>query len=169
MTATLQVLYLRKVYEMANSKRVADVVTELIEPTVIELGYILWDVEFVREAAEWFLRITIDSEEGINIEDCEKVHRAIDPMLDEADPIEVSYRLEVSSPGLEREIRTDAHFEACIGEEIQVKLFTNLDGKKAYTGILKAYENKQIILETDDGEKCIDRKAASKVRTVFHF
>lgn len=154
---------------MANNKNVATTVTELIAPTVEELGYYLWDVEFVREAAEWFLRITIDSAEGINIEDCEKVHRAIDPMLDEADPIEVSYRLEVSSPGLEREIRTDVHFEACIGEKIVVKLFTKLDGKKEYVGILKAYENKEIILDTDEGEKKIERKAASKIRTVFDF
>lgn len=154
---------------MANNKNIAGVVTELITPTVEELGYMLWDVEFVREAAEWFLRITIDNEEGITIEDCEKVHRAIDPMLDEADPIEVSYRLEVSSPGLEREIRTEVHFESCIGEKIIVKLFTKLDSKKEYIGILKAYENKQIILDTDEGEKKIDRKLASKIRTVFDF
>ncbi|MBR5516257.1 MAG: ribosome maturation factor RimP [Clostridia bacterium] len=154
---------------MANNKNVATTVTELITPTVEELGYWLWDVEFVREAADWYLRITIDNEAGITIEDCEKVHRAIDPMLDEADPIEVSYHLEVSSPGLEREIRTDMHFEACIGEKIQVKLFTKLDSKKEYVGILKAYENKEIILETDEGEKKIERKAASKIRTVFDF
>ncbi|MBE6574442.1 MAG: ribosome maturation factor RimP [Ruminococcaceae bacterium] len=154
---------------MASGKNVATVVTELVTPTVEELGYMLWDVEFVREAAEWFLRITIDNEEGITIEDCETVHRAIDPMLDDADPIEISYRLEVSSPGLEREIRTDMHFAACIGEKIVVKLFTKLDGKKEYIGILKSYENKTIVLDTDEGEKSIERKLASKVRTVFDF
>lgn len=154
---------------MASQKKIADVVSELLTPVINDLGYEVWDVEYVREAAEWFLRITIDSLNGIDIDDCEKVHRTIDPILDEADPIEDSYRLEVSSPGLEREIRTDAHFEACIDEKIQIKLFTNFEGKKAYTGILKAYENKQITLETDEGVKVIDRKLASKVRTVFDF
>ena len=151
------------------AKKIADVVAELLTPVINDLGYDVWDVEYVREAAEWFLRITIDSPEGIDIDDCEKVHRAIDPVLDEADPIEDSYRLEVSSPGLEREIRTDEHFAACIGEKIVCKLFTKLDGKKEYTGVLKAYEDKQIILDTDEGEKSIDRKLASKVRTVFDF
>ena len=154
---------------MANSNRIADVCTELLTPVINELGYDVWDVEYVREAAEWFLRITIDSENGIDIDDCEKVHRAIDPVLDEADPIEDAYRLEVSSPGLEREIRTDVHFEACIGEKILCKLFTKLDGKKEYTGILKAYENKQIVLDTEEGQVTIERKLASKVRTVYDF
>ena len=151
------------------AKKIADVVSELLTPVINDLGYDVWDVEYVREAAEWFLRITIDSPEGIDIDDCEKVHRAIDPVLDEADPIEDSYRLEVSSPGLEREIRTDEHFAACIGEKIICKLFTKLDGKKEFIGILKSYEDKQIILDTDEGEKSIDRKLASKIRTVFDF
>ncbi len=151
------------------AKKIADVVAELLTPVINDLGYEVWDVEYVREAAEWFLRITIDSPEGIDIDDCEKVHRAIDPVLDEADPIEDSYRLEVSSPGLERDIRTDEHFAACIGEKIVCKLFTKLDGKKEYTGILKSYEDKQIILDTEEGEKTIERKLASKVRTVFDF
>lgn len=154
---------------MANGNRIADVVTELLTPVINSLGYEVWDVEYVREAAEWFLRITIDSPDGIDIDDCEKVHRAIDPVLDEADPIEDAYRLEVSSSGLERDIRTDAHFEACIGEKIVCKLFTKFEGKKEYTGILKAYENKQIVLETETGEITIERKLASKVRTFFDF
>ena len=154
---------------MAGGKRIADVVTELLTPVINDLGYEVWDVEYVREAAEWFLRITIDSPEGIDIDDCEKVHRAIDPVLDDADPIDDSYRLEVSSPGLERDIRTDAHFTACIGEKIEVRLFANLDGKKVHTGILRDYRDKQIVLECEDGERTIERKAASKIKTVFDF
>lgn len=154
---------------MANSNRIADVVAELLTPVINELGYDVWDIEYVREAAEWFLRITIDSPKGIDIDDCEKVHRTIDPILDEADPIEDAYRLEVSSPGLERDIRTDRHFLACIGEKIVCKLFTKLDGRKEYTGVLKEYENKQIVLDTEEGEVRIDRKLASKVRTYFDF
>lgn len=155
---------------MANQKKVADIVRELIEDRVIKAGYSIWDVEFVREAAEWFLRITIDSPDGISIEDCEKVHRMIDPMLDEADPIESSYRLEVSSPGIERDVRTDAHLEWCIGEKIIVKLFTALDGQKSYIGILSDYKDKKLTLELEDGtQKIIERKLASKIKTVYDF
>ncbi len=155
---------------MASSKNIAAKVRELLEGVINGLGYDVWDVEYVREGAEWYLRITIDSANGIDIDDCEKVHRAIDPVLDEADPIEDAYRLEVSSPGLERDIRLDEHFEACIGERILVKLFTNLDGAKTYEGILKAYEEQTIVLALDSGEeKRIARKLASKIRTVFEF
>ena len=95
-------------------------VKRLAEPIAEGLGYELWDVEYVKEGADYYLRITIDSSEGITIEDCEKMHRAIDPVLDEADPIESAYYLEVSSPGSERELRTDAHILACIGEDVEV-------------------------------------------------
>ena len=94
-----------------NTKNIAGVVTELITPVADELGYELWDVEFVKEGTRRILRVTIDSEEGITIDDCERMHRAIDPVLDEADPIESAYYLEVSSPGIERELRTERHIE----------------------------------------------------------
>ena len=92
---------------MANKKNgsVADVVTALALPIAEELGYSIWDVEYVREGADYYLRITIDNEEGITIDDCEAFSRAIDPILDEADPITDSYHLEVSSPGIERDIK----------------------------------------------------------------
>lgn len=93
-----------------STQGTASAVRELIEPTVTELGYDIWDVEYVKEGADMHLRITIDSEDGIDIDDCEKVHRAIDPLIDEADPIEESYLLEVSSPGIERRLRTPEHF-----------------------------------------------------------
>ena len=106
-----------------STQGTASAVRELIEPTVTELGYDIWDVEYVKEGADMHLRITIDSEDGIDIDDCEKVHRAIDPLIDEADPIEESYLLEVSSPGIERRLRTPEHFLACIGETVNLKLF----------------------------------------------
>ena len=93
-----------------SSKNTAAVVRELLEGTVNSLGFDLWDVEYVKEGADMYLRITIDSPAGIDITDCERVHRVIDPIIDEADPIDEAYMLEVSSPGVERQLRTPSHF-----------------------------------------------------------
>ena len=148
---------------------VASTVAALIEKTVSECACMLWDVEYVKIGAEYHLIVTIDSEDGITIEDCERVHRAIDPILDEADPIEGSYRLEVSSPGIERELRTDTHIEASIGEVVEVKLYTADDGgKKSYLGVLYGYESGEVkLVLRDDSEKSIKRDAISRMHTVF--
>ena len=114
-----------------KKQNVAGVVEALLTPVVEELGYRLWDVEFRKVGADPTLTITIDSDDGITIEDCEKFHRAIDPLLDEADPISEAYHLEVSSPGIERELRTDEHIRASFGEKVEVKLFTQQDGRKS--------------------------------------
>lgn len=164
-------------YNMANQgastpkKNIASRVTELIGGTVADLGYTLWDVEFVKEGAEWFLRVTLDSEEGISIDDCEKVHRAIDPILDEADPIETSYRLEVCSPGLERDLKTPAHYEFCKGWDVTLKLFTSLDGRKTVNGVLEGYdaEKDEFTVNENGEEVTIPKKAVSKIKTVFDF
>ena len=112
-------------------KGVTEVVWSIAEPLAEEFGYILWDVEFTREGSKRILRLTIDSEDGIGVDDCEKMHRAIDPLLDEADPIEEAYYLEVSSPGIERELRTDDHILACLGETVEVKLYAPINGTKS--------------------------------------
>ena len=136
-----------------GAKNIAGAVTELLTPTIVdEMGYILWDVEYVKEGSEYYLRITIDSEEGIYIEDCERVHRAIDPILDEADPIENSYRLEVSSPGIERELRTEEHILACEGWEVEARLYAQIEGAKVHRGIIVGYEDGILTLETPTGE-----------------
>ncbi len=121
---------------MAKSNSVAETVRALAEPVAEELGVWIWDVEFVKEGARRVLRITIDSEEGVNIEDCEKLHRAIDPILDEADPIEEQYYLEVSSPGLERELKNADHIYACEGWDVEVRLYAPIDGSKVFRGVL---------------------------------
>jgi len=168
--ATLQVLFdFPERINMANAKNTAEKVREALEAQINSLGYRLWDVEFVKEASEWYLRFTIDSDEGITIEDCEKVHRFIDPLLDELDPIEQSYHLEVSSPGVERDIRTPEHFAACIGETVEIKLFAPLDGKKNYSGTLLSFENQTIKIEDGGREYLIPRDKASKIKTVFEF
>ncbi len=151
---------------MANRKNVATTVRELVAPVADSMGYTLWDVEFVREGARRVLRITLDKPEGINIDDCEAFHRTIDPMLDEADPIDQSYYLEVSSPGIERELKYDFHFDACLGERVEVRLFApDPNGQKTICGTLEGYDADSI---TVDGRKIL-RSAVSKVRTVYDF
>jgi len=162
--------FLEKNMIVKGSKNIASAVRALLAPTIVdEMGYILWDVEYVKEGAEWYLRITIDSEEGIYIEDCEKVHRAIDPILDEADPIENSYRLEVSSPGIERELRTEEHILSCIGWEVEAKLYTQVNGAKQHRGFIESYEDGVLTLENDQGKVAIERKNIGMLRTVYDF
>ncbi|MBE6576089.1 MAG: ribosome maturation factor RimP [Ruminococcaceae bacterium] len=152
-----------------STKNIASTVRELIAPTAESLGLILWDVEYVKEGTEWYLRVTIDTEEGVTIEDCEKMHRAIDPLLDEADPIENSYHLEVCSPGLERELKTDFHFAACVGEPVEVRLFAPMDGSKSFCGILAPIEDDCIRIEDEGGIRAFPRAAVARVQTLFDF
>ena len=155
-----------------NGKNTAETVRQLIAPTVSAMCFDLWDVEFVKEGAEWILRITIDSPEGIGIEDCEAVSRAIDPILDEADPIESSYRMEVSSPGIERTLRTPEHFAACEGMKASVKLFApDENGDKTLVGILGGFddEKKEILITTEKGERRIAFENAAKANLVCDF
>jgi len=154
-----------------STKNIAGKVRALIEDTVSELGYFLWDVEYVKEGAEWFLRITLDSEEGININDCEKVHMIVSPMLDEADPIEGSYRLEVSSPGIERDLKNTAHYAACLGWDVEVRLFTSLNGRKVIKGVLAGYneETGDILIDENGEEIVLEKNLVSKVKTVYDF
>ena len=148
-------------------KNVRETVREAIEPTVTELGYSIWDVTYTKIGADYHLEITIDSEAGINIEDCEKVHRAIDPILDECDPIEDFYYLEVSSPGIERELRVPEHFEAMIGAKVEVRLFVARNGAKSVIGELVGYDNGSVTVREDSGELTLAEGEYSKVTTVW--
>lgn len=118
---------------MANA---AERVYSLIEETVKQQGVTLWDVRFLKEGANWYLRVFIDSEKGIGIDDCTNVSHAIDPIIDEADPIDKSYYLEVCSPGIERELTRDWHLEWAKGKKVKLRLYKALDGKKEFEGIL---------------------------------
>ena len=151
-----------------NQKGVAQTVKALAEPLAEEFGYILWDVEFVREGSHRILRITIDSEEGITVDDCEKMHRAIDPILDEADPIEEAYYLEVSSPGIERELRTDMHISYCVGADVEVRLYAPRDGSKVFCGE-PLNEKGNIMILCGENEIEFERASVAKLKTVFDF
>lgn len=153
--------------KLSKKKNTAAVVREIIEPVAASLGYSVWDVEYVKEGAETVLRITIDSDSGIGIDDCEKMHRAIDPVLDEADPIEAAYRLEVSSPGAERQLTRKEHFEKFVGEEIEVKLFKPFNGAKLMRGILSDADDGKIVIVCGENAYEIDKKAIAKANTVF--
>ena len=148
-------------------KNVRETVREAILPTVTELGYRIWDVTYGKVGADYHLEITIDSDAGISIDDCERVHRAIDPILGECDPIEGFYYLEVSSPGIERELRTEEHINACLGERVEAKLFAANDGRKSIVGTLLSYENGAVTIDEDGVKTSILRSDISKLTTLY--
>lgn len=148
-------------------KNIRETVREAIEPTVRELGYSIWDITYSKIGADYHLEITIDNEEGINIEDCEKVHRAIDPILDECDPIETFYYLEVSSPGVERELRTEEHIERSVGMKVEAKLFVAKDGAKSVIGTLLQPVDGKILIDREGETVELQRNEVSKLTTVY--
>ena len=148
-------------------KSIKETVRDAVSPTITELGYDIWDITYSKVGADYHLEITIDSPNGINIEDCEKVHRAIDPILDEVDPIEGFYYLDVSSPGVERELRTDAHIIASIGLEAEARLYAPIEGKRIFRGTLSAYADGVVTIECADGSFALPKNAISKLRIVY--
>lgn len=165
---------LRAVRTRSSGRGIAERVREIITPTADELGYYLWDVEYVKEGADFILRVTIDrfdeADEGIGIDDCEAMSRAIDPILDEHDPIPDPYLLEVSSPGIERELTRDDHFSLCVGEKVEVRLFAPVEGSRVFTGILgERTEEGDIPVTVGEKTLIFPRTAISKIRTVFDF
>lgn len=150
---------------MAKSKGGVTVskVRQLCEPIINELGLSLWDVRYVKEGAGWFLRIYIDKDGGVDINDCEAVSRAVNEPLDELDPIENAYCLEVCSPGIERELIRDEHFEKFIGADIMVKMRVPIDGiGKEFKGVLKSYDDGMVKIRdhSDENEVTISKKDA---------
>ena len=131
-------------------------VWEIAEPIVTDLGLRLWDIRYVKEGADWYLRVFIDKDCGIDINDCETVSRALDEPLDTKDPIPQAYTLEVSSPGLERPLVRDEHFEQFIGADVMVKMIRPIEGlPKEFKGILKAYNNGDVTVEDHSGENSV--------------
>lgn len=144
-------------------------VEQLLEKTIVDLGYDLYDVRYEKEGKDYYLRIIIDKPEGIDINDCETVNNAINDMLDEADYIKDQYFLEVSSPGLERVLRKDKHFLSQIGKEISVKLFKPINKLKELIGILVEYNNEELTIKVDDETIKINLKDIALVKTIFNW
>ena len=149
--------------------KIEEKIEELVTKPITDLGYRVYDVMYVKEGKDNFLRIFIDNDKGISLDDCEKVNDAITDMLDEADIIKDQYFLEISSPGVERNIRKDKHFEEGIGKEVNIKLFKPLDNKeKEITGILKGFDKETVKIETDKNEEItIPRNNISSIKWAF--
>lgn len=141
-------------------------VTELLTSKINSLGYNLYDVEYVKVGKDYFLRIYIDKETGIDLNDCEKVSNEINGMLDEADLIKEQYFLEVSSPGIERILRKDEHLKANIGKTIEIKLFKPMEKQKQYVGELVGYNDEKVDIKIED-IMSIDRKNIAQIKTVY--
>ena len=127
--------------------KVTDVVAQLAAPVVEQAGCSLWDVEYVKEAGEWFLRVYIDKEGGISIDDCEAVSRPLSDLLDEADPIEGSYTFEVSSAGAERPLKRPSDFQQFMGSPVLLKTYKPVNGRKEFAGRLAGYDNGAVELD----------------------
>ena len=154
---------------MAQKKKSGNTVaavTKLCEPFAQQLGLTIWDVRYVKEGSYWYLRIFIDKPEGVTLDDCEAMSRAINDPLDQLDPIDGEYCLEVCSPGIDRELVRPEHFEAFLGAVVNAKFIRPLeDGRREVLGILQAYQNSVLTLETEEGEFLdIDKKDTSSVR-----
>jgi ribosome maturation factor RimP len=143
-----------------------DQLRELLEPVVTGLGYELWELEYATRPGGALLRLYIDSPAGVGLDDCERVSRAVSQAMDHADPITAAYTLEVSSPGLDRVLRTQQHFERCIGELARVELATPLNGRKRFSGRLLQVQAGQITLEVDAGRVELPIEAIHKARVV---
>lgn len=143
---------------MAKGGNTVAAVRAIVEPYAKQLGLDIWDIRFVKEGASWYLRIFIDKDGGVSIDDCVNLSHAINKPLDEADPIEQAYCLEVSSPGVERELTRDEHFEKYIGEKIMVKTIRPVDGKRDFKGILEAYDGGNIAFRAEDGSGLVFNK-----------
>lgn len=154
---------------MAGRKEYEEKTEQLLEGIVAEYGVIIYDVEYVKEGSDYYLRAYIDKDGGVTIEDCEKVSRALSDILDEKDYIKDPYILEVSSPGLGRLLKKDRHFEYCLSEEVEVKLFEAIDGTKEYAGTLKSYTKDTVVIETEGQDITFDRSKIATVRLALDF
>ena len=149
--------------------KVTDVVTQLAAPIVAENGCELWDVEYVREAGEWFLRVYIDKEGGVCINDCEAISRPMSDKLDEVDPIEGSYTFEVSSAGADRALTKPEHFEKMMGKQVEVRLYRAVEGRKSIVGELAGYENGDVTLILPEGQRTFPKADVAQVRLYVTF
>ena len=144
--------------------KVTDTVAALAAPIVEEAGCSLWDVEYVKEAGTWFLRVYIDKEGGVSIDDCEAVSRPLSDKLDEADPIEGSYTFEVSSAGADRVLKKPEHFARFQGQEVEVKLYRPREGRKEFVGLLQSWEDGDVTLDMGGAPARFEKKEIALVR-----
>ncbi len=148
---------------------VADKVLGLVLPTAEQMGYSIWDVEFKKEGSMHILRVFIDKEGGISLDDCAAFSHAIDPLLDEADPISTQYYLEVSSAGLTRQLNKPEHFDKTLGSLVELKLYKALNGEKLFVGTLKAHSEKSVSVEIDGVLHEFEKKDIADIHLTIDF
>ena len=149
--------------------KITDQVAALAKPVVEGFGLQLWDVEYVREGPEYFLRLYIDKEGGVDIDDCEAVSRAMDPILDEADPIDGSYRFEVCSAGLERALKRPEDFARFMGSMVTVKLYRPWNGSKEIPAVLTGYEDGRVTVQVGEQSVTFEKSQVALVRLRIEF
>ncbi|MBR5361047.1 MAG: ribosome maturation factor RimP [Lachnospiraceae bacterium] len=152
-----------------NKKDIEERTENLLKPIAEACGVSIYDVEYVKEGSDMYLRAYIDKEGGVTIDDCESVSRALNDKLDEEDYIADAYILEVSSPGLGRKLTKPRHFVQSIGQEVELKTYKAVDGDKEFTGILTGYDNGVITVDIDGKEKTFDKDEVSSIRLTFDF
>lgn len=150
-------------------KNIERKVEALIGPIIENLKYELYNVEYSKDGKDYYLRVFIDSKNGISLEDCEKVSNAINDILDTEDLIKEQYFLEVSSPGIERILKKDRHFESNLGKEVLAKLYKSQEGLKQIFGILEDFDKENISIKTDDKTYKIERKNIAGIKTVYNW
>ena len=149
--------------------KLTEKIAAIAAPVVEEEGCSLWDVEYVREAGTWYLRIFIDKEDGVSIDDCERISRRLDPILDEEDPIAESYVFEVSSAGADRELKRPGDFEMFLGSEVEVKLYQPVNGSKTFVGELLAYDDGAVVIRSGKREDRFEKNQIAKVKLYVSF
>lgn len=154
---------------MSKGKTYESRTEDLLIPIAEKLGVSIYDVEYVKEGSDWYLRAYIDKEGGVDINDCEKVSRILSDELDKEDFIDDAYILEVSSPGLGRILKKDKHFEKSLGEEVEIKTYKPIDKSREFAGVLKAYDDKTVTIETDNKEISFAKSDIALVRLALDF
>ena len=149
--------------------KITEIVADFARPVVEEKGCTLWDVEYVREGSDYFLRLYIDKEGGVDISDCEAISRAVDPILDEKDPIPESYHFEVCSAGIERALKRPSDFEQFMGSLIMVKLYRPKNGIKEIPGVLRGYDNGRVTVEYGGETIPLEKSEVALVRLRVEF
>jgi len=147
--------------------KIENMIWEVAKPIAENANCSLYDVEFVKEGTNWFLRVTIDKDGGVSTDDCENVSRPLSDWLDEKDPITQSYYLEVSSPGIDRKLTRPEHYENHLGKTVTVRLFAAIDGQRQLEGILKEYQNGTIVLETNNNIITLEKAKVVDVRLAW--
>mgnify|MGYP001224019131 FL=1 len=150
-------------------KKITELTAELAAPAIAEQGCTLWDVEYVKEAGTWYLRILLDKEGGVDILDCEEISRKVSDLLDEADPIGGSYTFEVSSAGADRVLKKPEHFARFQGSEVEVRLYRARDGRKDFVGLLQSWQDGDVVLEVGGQPMSFEKKEVAQVRLYPRF